>query len=253
MVTGYFWLSDGQWEKIDPLLPVYIRGKRRVDDRRVISGIIQVIISGCRWSDAPLEYGPRKTLYNRFVRWAVRGTGACVHGACARRRPAGRSLAGQHAYQGPPVGQRRAAKKGGSRGIGTSRGGRNTKIHLIADAHGRPKVIALTGGERHDSVPAQAMLARLPPDLRVIADAAYDSAELRRWLADRGSRVMIPNRKNRKQPYPFDAVTYRRRNIVERTFCRLKDFRRLATRYDRLDETFISTLCIAAALAYFLK
>ena len=97
------------------------------------------------------------------------------------------------------------------------------------------------------------MLARLPPDLRVIADAAYDSAELRRWLADRGSRVIIPNRKNRKQPYPFDAITYRRRNIVERTFCRLKDFRRLATRYDRLDETFVSTLCIAAALAYFLK
>ena len=73
MVTGYFWLNDRQWEKIDPLLPVYIRGKRRVDDRRVISGIIQVIISGCRWSDAPLEYGPRKTLYNQFVRWAVRG------------------------------------------------------------------------------------------------------------------------------------------------------------------------------------
>ena len=53
--------------------------------------------------------------------------------------------------------------------------------------------------------------------------------------------------------YPFDAITYRRRNIIERTFCRLKDFRRLATRYDRLDETFVSTLCIAAALAYFLK
>ena len=73
MITGYFWLNDEQWEKIDPLLPAYVRGKRRVDDRRVISGIIQVIISGCRWSDSPLEYGPRKTVYNRFVRWAVRG------------------------------------------------------------------------------------------------------------------------------------------------------------------------------------
>jgi transposase len=124
---------------------------------------------------------------------------------------------------------------------------------VIADAHGRPKVIGLTGGQRHDSVPARAMLASLPPNLRVIADAAYDSEELRDWLANRGSRVVIPNRKNRKQPYPFDPVTYRRRNVVERTFCRLKDFRRLATRYDRLDETFVSTLCIAAALAYFLK
>ena len=75
----------------------------------------------------------------------------------------------------------------------------------------------------------------------------------REWLAGHGSRIVIPNRKNRKEPYAFDAVTYKRRNVVERTFCRLKDFRRLATRYDRLDETFISTICIAAALAYFLK
>jgi len=97
------------------------------------------------------------------------------------------------------------------------------------------------------------MLDKLPSDLRVIADAAYDSDELRQWLAERGSRVVIPNRQYRKRPYPFDAITYKRRNIVERTFCRLKDFRRLAIRYDRLDATFVATICIAAALAYFLK
>ena len=97
------------------------------------------------------------------------------------------------------------------------------------------------------------MLACLPSDLRVIADTAYDAEDLRDWLAERGSRTVIPNRKNRTQPFPFDAVTYKRRNVVERTFCRLKDFRRLATRYDRLDATFLATLCIASALAYFLK
>lgn len=97
------------------------------------------------------------------------------------------------------------------------------------------------------------MLALLPPNLRVIADAAYDAEDLRDWLAGRGSRAVIPNRKNRRKPFPFDAVTYKRRNVVERTFCRLKDFRRLATRYDRLDQTFLATLCIASALAYFLK
>lgn len=73
MVKGYFWLNDKQWAKLEPLLPPYIKGKRRVDDRRVLSGIIQVLQSGCRWSDSPLEYGPRKTLYNRFVRWAIKG------------------------------------------------------------------------------------------------------------------------------------------------------------------------------------
>jgi len=124
---------------------------------------------------------------------------------------------------------------------------------LIADAHGKPKVICLTAGHRHDIVPAQAMLAALPPDLRVIADAAYDCVDLRDWLAQRQSRVVIPNRKNRRKPYPFDAVTYKRRNVVERTFCRLKDFRRVAMRFDRLDATFIATICIAAVVAYFLK
>lgn len=72
-MSEHFWLNDRQWAKLEPLLPVYAQGARRVDDRRVISGIIHVLKSGCRWADCPKEYGPRKTIYNRFVRWAVRG------------------------------------------------------------------------------------------------------------------------------------------------------------------------------------
>ncbi len=71
-----FWLSDEQFTKIGPLLPTNTRGKERVDDRRVISGIIHVLKSGGRWIDAPADYGPRKTLYNRFVRWADKGVWA---------------------------------------------------------------------------------------------------------------------------------------------------------------------------------
>jgi transposase len=73
MSRGQFWLTDEQFAKIEPYLPRDTRGKDRVDDRRVISGIVQVLISGGRWVDAPPEYGPRKTLYNRFVRWADKG------------------------------------------------------------------------------------------------------------------------------------------------------------------------------------
>lgn len=72
-MSELFWLNNKQWAKLEPLLPAYVRGKRRVDDRRVISGIIHVLKSGCRWADCPKDYGPRKTIYNRFVRWAVRG------------------------------------------------------------------------------------------------------------------------------------------------------------------------------------
>ena len=73
MRCNLFWLSDEQWRQIEPYLPTDVRGKERVDDRRVISGILHVIKSGCRWSDCPPEYGPPTTIYNRFVRWAERG------------------------------------------------------------------------------------------------------------------------------------------------------------------------------------
>jgi transposase len=73
MRRNLFWLSDEQWSGIEPLLPTDVRGKKRVDDRRVISGILHVLKSGCRWCDCPPEYGPPTTIYNRFVRWAERG------------------------------------------------------------------------------------------------------------------------------------------------------------------------------------
>ncbi len=73
MRRNLFWLSDEQWRQIEPHLPSDVRGKERVDDRRVISGILHVLKSGCRWCDCPPEYGPPTTIYNRFVRWAERG------------------------------------------------------------------------------------------------------------------------------------------------------------------------------------
>src|SRR5918997_5168807 len=79
-----FWLTDEQFAKIAPHLPTDTRGKPRVDDRRVISGIIQVLKSGGRWVDAPAVYGPRKTLYNRYVRWAAKGVWVELFQALAR-------------------------------------------------------------------------------------------------------------------------------------------------------------------------
>lgn len=72
-MAGEFWLSDTQWAAIEPLLPVNQAGAHRVDDRRVLSGIIHVLKAGCRWQDCPAAYGPSTTIYNRFNRWARRG------------------------------------------------------------------------------------------------------------------------------------------------------------------------------------
>src|SRR5271167_2275849 len=73
MIRNYFWLSERQFRRLKKHLPTDTRGKPRVDDRRVISGIVHVLKTGGRWVDAPYVYGPHKTLYNRFVRWAAKG------------------------------------------------------------------------------------------------------------------------------------------------------------------------------------
>jgi len=73
MSGDLFWLSEEQWRRIHPLLPTDVRGIKREDDRRVISGIVHVLKAGCRWSDCPPDYGPHARIYNRFVRWSRRG------------------------------------------------------------------------------------------------------------------------------------------------------------------------------------
>lgn len=83
MMSDLFWFSDKQWKRIEPLLPTNTRGMKRVDDRRVLSGIVHVLKSGGRWGDAPSDYGPKKTLYNRFVRWAERGIWEGIFAALA--------------------------------------------------------------------------------------------------------------------------------------------------------------------------
>jgi transposase len=89
MRANLFWLDDDQWRQIEPHLPTDVRGKDRVDDRRVISGILHVLRSGCRWKDCPPEYGPHTTVYNRFTRWAARGVWERLFRELAQR---GRSI-----------------------------------------------------------------------------------------------------------------------------------------------------------------
>ncbi len=128
-----------------------------------------------------------------------------------------------------------AGGKGGEQkqAVGRSRGGRNTKIHALADAKGRLIALLLTGGEAHDCPVAERLIRRMKPSKHMLGDKAYDSAELREELDERGTKPVIPNRSNRKQPFSFSRRLYKLRWRIESAFNRLKDFRRIATRYDR--------------------
>jgi transposase len=124
-----FWLTEDQFARLSVLLPTDTRGKPRVDDRRVISGIVHVLKSGGRWVDAPPIYGPRKTLYNRFVRWAAKGVWVDIFQALASAGgPPAEVLIDSSAVKAHRCAS--GGKKGEqNQAIGRSRGGRTTKIH----------------------------------------------------------------------------------------------------------------------------
>jgi transposase len=119
--TDRFWLTDARFAKIAPHLPTDTRGKARVDDRRVISGIVHVLKSGGRWIDAPSEYGPRKTLYNRYVRWAAKGACGSISSSRSRKLAARRrsfsSTPPRSRRIAPPVAAKRGARRPGDRSI----------------------------------------------------------------------------------------------------------------------------------------
>src|SRR5262245_39497161 len=115
---------------------------------------------------------------------------------------------------------------------------------------GRLIAILLTTGEAHDCPVAERLVRRVKPSKRMLGDRAYDSAELREDLHARGTKPIIPNRCNRKQPFSFSKRLYKLRWRIESAFNRLKDFRRIATRYDRLARNYLWPLSASPLLLY---
>lgn len=155
------------------------------------------------------------------------------------------------ARQSAPLrsGRKRGEKK---QAVGRSRGGRNTKIHALADAKGRLIAILLTGGEAHDYPVAKRLIRRVKPPKHMLGDTAYDGDELREKLDQRGTKPVIPNHPNRKHQLSFNKRLYKLRWRVESAFNRLKDFRRIATRYDRLARNYLASVCLVAALVWWI-
>ena len=157
-----------------------------------------------------------------------------------------------HIHQGAPLGGRR--KRGAfHHAIGRSRGGRTTKIHALTDDLGRPLAFLITPGNTHDLAGARELLATIRPPRRLLADKAYDANSLRIWLKERRIKAVIPPNPTRKHPHSYDPDAYKGRNLIERMFCRLKDFRRIATRYDKRADVFLSTILLAAAITWWIN
>ena len=255
------WLTEEEMDVLRPYLPTP-RGKQRVDDRRVISGMIHVQMTGCRWRDAPEdEYGSHKTLYTRWRRWSKNGlfVGILVLLALetmSKERNKKRTQAHMDttyckAHPRACSGAFHTAEAG--RLIDRTKGGQNSKLHGICDGKMRLFGIHLTEGTASDYAGVEPLLELVPKWVkRLAADRGYDANWVREALESMGIDPCIPGKKNRLVDIKYDTEFYKERNNIERAFNRIKDWRRVATRYDRCPEMFLSACALATIVKFWL-
>ncbi|MFE2111759.1 IS5 family transposase [Kitasatospora sp. NPDC059463] len=304
-------LTDAEWERLRPFLPVSNRrcGRWR-DHRQVIDGILHRVRTGVHWRDLPERFGPWKTVYERHRLWSADGTWerllqqvqaeadavgdidwdisvdstivrAHQHAAGARTEPppalASKGAGpGEHQDENAVAEPRRPPGGGGAggEGLGRSRGGFTSKVHLSADGRCRPLSLIVTPGQRADCTQFEPVLEKIrvprtgpgrprkKPD-SLAADKAYSNGPVRDYLRRRGIRHTIPEKTDSRaarlrkgsrggRPPGFDEERYRKRNTVERAINKLKHARAVATRYDKRGYVYLGTVT-AAALVIWLR
>jgi len=243
-------LRDDQFERMAALLPGKVGdpGRTAADNRLFVEAVLWIARTGSPWRDLPPEFGPWNAVYQRFARWSRRGVWHRLFAHLAQEADfeevfldATIVRAHQHAAGAP--------RKKGEQALGRSRGGLSTKIHALVEGLGSLARFQLTGGQAGDSPQALPLLQDLQPD-SVSADKAYDTDQILEYLAVNNIEAVIPPRSNRLVQRPFDKHLYKNRNLVERFFCRIKQFRRIATRYDKLAERFASFIALAASVIW---
>jgi transposase len=237
-------LTDDDWTAIKPMLPDKPRGVQRVNDRRVLNGIFWVLRSGAPWRDLPDNFGPYTTCYNRFVRWRRVGVWAKIMNALAGALDTAvqmidTSIVRVHQHGACITRSRRQS-------MGRSRCGLTSKIHALVGTNGLPVRLALTAGEAHDNRLAGKLLSRLKSGTMLLADRGYDADWIRILVRQRGAWANIPPKRNRTEALCFSPYLYRARNLVERFFNKIKQCRRVATRYDKLATNYLAFIQLAS-------
>ncbi|WP_419318639.1 IS5 family transposase [Caulobacter sp. ErkDOM-E] len=239
-MSDLYWLTGEQIERLRPHFPKS-HGRPRVDDRRVLSGIIFVNRNGLRWHDAPAAYGPHKTLYNRWKRWSAAGVFIRMLPGLSAGNAERRTVMIDATYLKAhrTASSLRPQKGGLERLIGRAKGGMNIQLHGVTDANGRPFSLFMTAGQVSAYTGAAALLDSLPRAQWLLDDRGDDADWFREALQAKDITLCIPGRKSRTEAVRYDKRRYKSRNRIEILFGRLKDWRRVATRYDRWPTVFL--------------
>ena len=245
-------IRDDQWDRIRDLLPGRIGhvGATARNNRLFIDAVLYRYRTGIPWRDLPEPFGNVKNVHRRLSRWAKKGIwhnvlSLLTEDADEEDILIDSTLVRAHQHSSGAVGRNPSAQA-----IGSSRGGLTTKIHARVEALGKPTEFFLTSGQVHDLAGADVLLADLETGA-VIADKAYDADDrVVRPLEQGGIEVVIPPRSYRKNPRHYDRQLYKARHLIENFFCKLKQFRGIATRYDKLSWNFLAAIQFAAILIW---
>lgn len=190
------------------------------------------------------------TIYNRFNRWSKQGAWEDVFYALSSNNgvvsttSVGSSYVKAHCSAAGAKGWSMIKPSDDRAADG------RIKIHAVTDGAGWSFAFTLTPGQKHDLVGAGAFLACIPTPKRLIADRTNAARKQRDWLAERDCEAVIPPNLTRKHPNAYDATAYRARNMIECMFCRLKDFRRIASRYDKYAANYLAGVFVAAIITW---
>ena len=241
-------LTDEYWAKLKPIMLVQgVYAKPQL--RQTIEGIFYRLRVGCPWRDLPEIFGSWNAIYKRFNDWSRKGKlGAIFKTLVIEPELEWEFIDGSivKAHQ-----HSSGAAQGEETAIGKSVAGNTTKIHMAVDAFGLPIHFRLTGGEVHECKEALQLVAELPTADYIVADKGYDCEELRSKIKDKKAIPVIPRTSNSKVgTNDMDWCIYKYRHLVENVFARLKHFRAIATRYDKLKRNFEGSLALACAFLW---
>ena len=241
-------LSDELWPKLREIMlqeKIYDKPGLRV----TVEGMFYRMRVGCPWRDLPKYFGDWNSVYKRFNAWS--GTGkwlrifkALVYEPDMEWTFIDGSYAKAHQHSA-------GANSDEPQAIGKSRGGNTSKIHLAVDGYGLPIAFEITGGDINDCTAAPELLEALSQAEVVIADKGYDNEKVREHVTGKGARAVIPRKCNSIiGNTTMDWGLYKYRHLVENVFARLKHFRAIATRYDKLKQNYKGMFAMACSLLW---